>query len=38
VASGRELELVAVDLDQPRVADAEVVGDLVQDDPAHLAA
>ena len=30
--------LVPVDLDEPLVADAEVMRDLVQDDPSHLAA
>jgi hypothetical protein len=31
-------KLVPVDLDEPLVADAEVMRDLVQDDPPYLAA
>jgi hypothetical protein len=30
-------QLVTVDIDQPLVADAEMVGDLVEDSTAHLA-
>jgi hypothetical protein len=34
----RRLHLVAVDLHEPRVADPEVVRDLVEDDASHLGA